>query len=83
METPVNRFESQVEDEMIKVREKENTEFQALVAASLNHKMTPKEIYEQKVSWLMGMSGKLSDPMRSRAEVVKAMAELGIIDPGE
>lgn len=52
-----------------------------LLAKARLHKMTPKEIYEQKVSWLMGMSGKLSDPMPTREQVVKALAEMGIVDP--
>lgn len=45
------------------------------------HVMTPKERYEQKVSWLQGMSGKLADPMPSREQIVKALAEMGVMDP--
>ena len=51
------------------------------VIASSQRPMTPKEIYEQKVSWIRGMSGKLADPMRSREDVVKALESLGIVDP--
>ena len=43
--------------------------------------MTPKERYEQTVSWLMGMSGKLSDPMPSRERIVKALEDMGVYDP--
>jgi hypothetical protein len=45
------------------------------------HKTTPKEMYEQRISWIRGMSGKLLDPMPTREEVVKRLAEFGIFDP--
>ena len=44
------------------------------------HKMTPKEIYEQRISWIQG-AGKLSDPMPTREYVVRLLAEHGIVDP--
>jgi hypothetical protein len=57
-------------------------ELQALLdAARARGSLTPKEIYEQKISWIQGMTGKLADPMRSREDVVKALADLGIEDP--
>lgn len=43
--------------------------------------MTPKETYEQKISWIRGLSGKLADPMPTREEVVARLAEMGIVDP--
>lgn len=52
-----------------------------LLEQARHHKMTPKEQYEQKVSWLMGMSGKLADPMPSRVQIVNALAEMGVYDP--
>lgn len=58
-----------------------NVELLDLLAKAKLRVMTPKEIYEQKVSWLIGMTGKLADPPRSREEVVKALADLGIVDP--
>lgn len=45
------------------------------------HVMTPKEIYEQKISWIQGMTGRLNDPMPSRELVVKALETMGIVDP--
>ena len=56
-------------------------DLQAALARARLHRMTPKEAYEQKVSWLMGMSGKLTDPMPSREQIVKALEAMGIIDP--
>ena len=53
---------------------------EALERAKL-HVMTPKEKYEQRISWIQGMSGKLSDPMPSRESVVKALEAMGIVDP--
>lgn len=52
-----------------------------LLAKAATHVMTPKEIYEQRVSWLRGMTGKLSDPMPTREQAVKALEVLGIVDP--
>lgn len=52
-----------------------------LFAKARTHVMSPKELYEQKVSWLRGMTGKLSDPMPTREQAIKALAELGIVDP--
>ena len=53
---------------------------EALEKARL-HVMTPKEIYEQKISWIRGMSGKLNEPMPSRESVVKALEAMGVVDP--
>lgn len=61
---------------------KETLELQALLAEVRNRPpMTPKEIYEQRISWLQGMVGKLSDPMLTREQVVKALEIMGIVDP--
>lgn len=60
---------------------KETLELQTLLEKARTHVMTPKEIYEQKVSWLIGMTGKLSDPMPTREQVVKALEVMGIVDP--
>ena len=58
-----------------------NVELLDLLAKAKLHVMTPKEIYEQKISWIRGMSGKLSEPMPSREDVVKALAAMGVVDP--
>jgi hypothetical protein len=58
-----------------------NTPLDVKLEIARLHKMTPKEIYEQKISWIRGMSGKLLDPMPTREEVVKRLAEFGIFDP--
>jgi hypothetical protein len=52
-----------------------------MLESARHHVMTPKEIYDQKVSWITGMSGKLADPMPTREQVVKALEVMGIVDP--
>lgn len=59
----------------------ENRELAEMFVKARAHVMTPKERYEQAISWIRGMSGKLSDPMRSREDVVKALEKMGVVDP--
>jgi len=52
-----------------------------LVEKARHHKMTPKEIYEQKVSWIYGMQD-LDKPGMSIEEIKAHLAKQGIVDPG-
>jgi hypothetical protein len=54
---------------------------QELLEKAKLHVMTPKEKYEQRISWIQGMSGRLDDPMPSRESIVKMLEENGIYDP--
>lgn len=54
-------------------------DFSKLLDAARLHTMTPKEVYEQRVSWIMGMV-----PFRreiTREEVVRHLEEMGVVDP--
>lgn len=51
----------------------------ALLAKARTHVMTPKEIYEQKVSWIFGMLP--FDSKTTEAEVREHLAEMGVVDP--
>ncbi len=52
---------------------------QELLDKARAHTMTPKEIYEQRISWVMGMVP--FDREITREEVVKHLEALGIVDP--
>lgn len=56
-------------------------ELREMLDKARDHVMTPKETYEQKISWIQGLSGKLSDPMPTREAVVARLAAMGIVDP--
>ena len=44
------------------------------------HVMTPKEAYEQKVSWIYGMQ-KLSTPGMTIEQIKEHLARQGVFDP--
>lgn len=55
-------------------------ELQDLLDKARHRKMSPKEHYEQKVSFIWGMQ-KLSEPGFSVEQIKAALAEQGVLDP--
>lgn len=50
-------------------------DFRKLLEQARDHVMTPKEMYEQRVSWIIGQTDV------NREEAVEALAKQGMIDP--
>lgn len=55
-------------------------ELLALLERARNHIMTPAEVYEQRVSWIIGMSD-FDKELPSREQIEAALLQMGIVKP--
>lgn len=55
-------------------------ELEELLELARHYKMTPKERYDQRVSFIYGMQ-KLSEPGYTVEQIKAALAEQGVLDP--
>jgi len=51
-----------------------NPELDALIERARHHKMTPQEVFEQRVSWVWGMLDK--DDKRTKDDIRAALVDL-------
>lgn len=56
-------------------------ELSALLENARKHKMSPKEVYEQRVSWIYGQLN--PDTGLTKEQIKARLAEEGIVDPAE